>query len=169
LSGSDLTIGYGGLVFNTMPQLQNRIPAHFLGPTIEGAITVIEQLVQKQPPPPATPKADATYRQSWEKFSKRRALIESYVWSVFAAAGKATDKLAEMNLDMSGIINAALKFGDSSILSSDMEWIRYLMTSYRLSEEEVQAYIDAYYQGAKVHLDDSTSMIVNWLKELASG
>ena len=69
---------------------------------------------------------------------------------------------------MAGIINAALKFGDSSVLNSDMAWINYLTTSYRMPEEEIQEYIDAYFQAAKVHLGDRAQMIVEWLEELAS-
>ena len=169
LSGYDLTIGYGGLVFNMMPHLQDYIPAHYLGPTIEGAVPVIEQLVQKQPAAPDIKQAKTSNKQAVDDFNQRRPLIESQVWSSFAANGKATDQLAEMNLDMAGIINAALKFGDSSILNKDMAWIQYLMTSYRLSEEEVQEYVDAYYQAAKAQLGDSTLMIADWLEELASG
>lgn len=168
LAGYDVAIGYGGIVFDMMPQLQKRIPAHYLGPTIEGAVPVIEQLVQNQPAAPTIHKPDEIYNQALEQFNQRRSLIESDVWSSFAAAGKLTDQLGEINLEMAGIINAALKFGDSSILNSDMEWIHFLMTSYRLTEQEVHEYIDAYYQAAKVHLGDSAQMIVNWLAELAS-
>jgi methanogenic corrinoid protein MtbC1 len=168
LSEYDLSIGYGGLVFNTMPQLQEHIPAHYLGPTIEGAVPVIEQLIKKQPANPVVKKAKTNNQQVVEDFSQRRPLIESYIWSNFAAAGEETDQLAEMNQELAGIISAALRFGDSSILNKDMAWIQYLMTSYRISKEEVQEYIDAYYQAAKVHLGESTKMIVEWLEELAS-
>ena len=168
LSEYDLSIGYGGLIFNTMPQLQEYIPAQFLGTTIEGAVPVIEQMAQKQPPLPQIKKAATGRKQAIVEFSQRCPLIESNIWSSFAAAGKATDQLAEMNLEMAGIINAALKFGDSSILSNDIAWIHYLMTSYRLSKEEVQEYVDAYYQAARVHLGGSTQIIVDWLGELAS-
>jgi methanogenic corrinoid protein MtbC1 len=168
LSDYDLTIGYGGIIFNMMPQLQDHIPAQYLGPTIEGAVPIIEQLVRKQPATPALKKAKTTHKQALEDFGQLCPLIESDIWSKFAAEGKATDQLAEMNLEMAGIINAALKFGDSSILNRDMAWIQYLMTSFRLSEKEVQEYIDAYYQAAQAHLGDSTEMIVGWLEELAS-
>jgi DNA-binding transcriptional MerR regulator/methylmalonyl-CoA mutase cobalamin-binding subunit len=167
LARYDIPIGYGGLIFNMMPQLQERIPAHYLGPTIEGALPLVEQLVQRQPASPTVRAIDAIYPQALEEFYQRRSLIESHVWSSLAAAGKTTSELAELNLEMAGIINAALKFGDSSILSRDMEWIHYLMTSYRLPEEVVQEYIDAYYEAAKVHLGGSAKMIVDWLGELA--
>ena len=168
LADHNLVIGYGGLVFNMMPQLRERIPAHYLGPTIEGAVAIVEHLIQTQPPPPTIKHTDASHNQALEQFEQQRSLIESHVWSSYAAAGKATDQLAEINLDLAGIISAALKFGDSELLSRDMKWIHYLMTSYRLSETEAQDYIAAYSQAARVHLGDSTQMIVDWLGELSS-
>ncbi|MFN2137441.1 MAG: MerR family transcriptional regulator, partial [Candidatus Promineifilaceae bacterium] len=38
LTGHEIIIGYGGIIFNMLPQLQERIPAHYLGPTIDGAV-----------------------------------------------------------------------------------------------------------------------------------
>ncbi len=168
LAGHDTIIGYGGLVFNTIPRLQERIPAHYLGPTIEGAVGVVEQLLRIRPPHPAVVRADQSYLQALEQFSRRLSLIESDVWSNFVAAGKPADQLSEINLELAGIISAALKFGDSDILSRDMEWIQYLMTSYRLSEEEVQEYITAYDRAARVHLDGPGQLVTDWLGELAA-
>ena len=68
---------------------------------------------------------------------------------------------------MAGIIISALKFAYSDILSPDMEWIYYLMTSYRLSDEYVQDYISAYYKAAKVHLGEPAQMVIDWLAGLA--
>lgn len=167
LADHDTSIGYGGLVFNMMPQLQERIAAHYLGPTIGGAVAVVEKLIQKQPPHPPLARSDDSYNQALEHFNWRHSLIESHVWSSYAAAGKPTDQLVEINLELAGIISAALKFGDSDILRRDMEWIQYLMTSYQLSEEEVHEYVDAYYQAAKVHLSDSAQTVVDWLGDLA--
>lgn len=169
LDGYDMSIGYGGLVFNMMPQLKERIRAHYLGPTIEGAVPVIEQLIQNQRPHPLITEPDNSYKQAREEFERQRSLIESHVWGSFISAGKPTDQLAEINLELAGIITAALAFGDSDILNRDMAWIQYLMTSFRLSESEVHETISAYYQATKDHLGESAQMIVAWLEALASG
>ena len=169
LAGYDLLIGYGGLVFNMLPQLKERIPAHYLGPTIEGAVGIVERLIQQQKAPPLIEPPDALHSQALEQFERRRSLIESHVWNSFAAAGKPTDQLAEINLELAGIITAMLKFADSDILSHDMEWIHYLMTSYRLPESEIHDYIAAYHEGANVHLGEPAQMVIDWLGDLANG
>lgn len=166
LEGHDLSIGYGGLVFNMMPQLREHISAHYLGPTIEGAIGKIEQLIHRRTTPPPAAPADERHHEALEQFEKRRTLIESTVWNSYAAANKPTDQLAELNLDLAGIIRAALKFSSIDLLSREMEWIHYLMTSYRLTENEVRDYIRTYYESASVHLDEQAHMIVEWLEDV---
>ena len=66
-----------------------------------------------------------------------------------------------------GIIIAALKFSDNDIFSRDMAWINYLMTSYRLTESDIQAYITAYYEAASEHLGVPAQMVIDWLGDLA--
>lgn len=168
LSGHDTAVGYGGLVFNLMPQLQERIPAHFLGPTIEGAVAKVEQLLRQHPPHPPAAQSDQIYSQALQQFDEQHSLLESHLWASYAASGEQTDQLVELNLEMAGIIRAALIFGGSDILKPDMQWLHYLMTSYRLSKSEAQEYIDAYFRAASVHLGETAQMIVNWLAELSS-
>jgi hypothetical protein len=116
-------------------------------------------------PPPAVP-ADERHHEALEQFEKRRTLIESTVWNSYAAANKPTDQLAELNLDLAGIIRAALKFSGIDLLSREMAWIHYLMTSYRLTENEVRDYITTYFESASVHLDEQAQMIVEWLEDV---
>lgn len=168
LEGHDVAIGYGGLVFNMMPQLQERIGAHYLGPTIEGAVLRIEQLVRQRPSAPVIEPAELGYSQALEEYNRQRMLIESDVWSRYAAAEMETEHLAEVNHEMAGIINAALIMGDTHILSRDMEWMAYLMNGYGLTEAEAREFIMAYYEAASVYLSDASAVVVAWLEALTT-
>jgi methanogenic corrinoid protein MtbC1 len=166
LEDHDILIGYGGLVFNMLPQLREHIPAHYLGPTIEGAIGIIEQLIDRKVPPPPAAAADERHIKALKQFEQHRSLIESQVWNSYAASDKMTDQLSEINFDLAGIIISALKFSDIEILGRDMEWIQYLMASYQLTENELRDYIRVYYESAKAHLDDQAHMVFHWLEDL---
>jgi DNA-binding transcriptional MerR regulator len=167
LADYDTIVGYGGIIFNMMPQLRDRIPAHYLGPTIDGAVAFVERLLRHRTPNPSV-TSDHSLSRALAQFKRQRYLIESDVWSSYMAKGKPTDQLAEINNEFAGITVAALIFGDSDILSSDMEWIQYLSNSYRLSETEAQEYITTYQEAAKVNLSGPAQMIADSLREIST-
>ena len=68
-----------------------------------------------------------------------------------------------MNEEFAGIIMAALRFGVDDILSKDMAWNQHLVNSYRISEEEAQSYLSAYYEAANTHLGGAGQMVVDSL------
>ncbi len=164
LSDRDILIGYGGAAFNMMPQLRKRIPAHFLGPSIEGAVTVVERLIQRRASNPSA-ASDLSFDEALVQFKRRRSQIESDIWRIFTSKGKGTEQLAAMNQELAGIIAAALTFGDGDILGSDMQWIDYMAKNYRTSESEARAYLTTYSKAAEVHLDGPAKIIAGWLRK----
>ena len=167
LAGQETIIGYGGTIFNMMPQLQQHIPAHYLGPTIDGAVPVVERLIRTRTPNPSV-VPDHLFSQALREYQQCRYLIEAGVWHSYSASGKPTGRLAEMNQELAGIITAALIFGESDILSPEMDWAHYFSNSYRLSETEAQAYLDTYYEAAQDHLGDAAQMVAGWLHDLST-
>jgi hypothetical protein len=90
------------------------------------------------------------------------------VWGTFIATNKPTDHLSQMNHEFGGIIEAALKFGDIHLLAADIQWVEYLLASYRQPREVLIDYLQAYHQAVRIHLGDSASMIAEWLFNLLS-
>jgi methanogenic corrinoid protein MtbC1 len=169
LEGHETTIAYGGVIFNVMPQLQDRIPAQYLGPTIEGAVSVAERLIQQPAPEKTVAACGSSFTQALQQFRQRRYLIESHIWRIYSEAGKTTSRLDALNHEFGDIIIAALIFADNGIFSPEMEWIHYLMSSYKLSEAEAMEYVAAYYQAAKTHLTGPAEMVCDWLLKLQDG
>ena len=167
LVNSETIIGYGGIIFNMMPQLRERIPAHYLGQTIEGAVPVVERLIRQRAPNPSV-ASDQGFNRVLSQFKQRRALIESHIWRIFTVAAKSTEHLAEINHELAGVIMAALIFGDRDILSRDMEWIDYLVKNYRISEKEAREYMTIYSQATEVHLNGPAKMVTEWLQAIAA-
>ena len=163
---NETIIGYGGIIFNVLPQLQERIPAHYLGATIDGAVAVVEQLIRNGTPNPSV-AAEQFFEEALQQYEWRRALIESHIWNSFSASGNSSKHLSEMNEEFAGVIMAALRFGVDDILSPDMSWNQHLVNSYRVSEEDAQAYLSAYHQAAKTHFFGAGMVVADLLSEIA--
>ena len=164
VDGDGTIVGYGGIVFNMIPKLQERIPAHYLGPTIDGAVAVVERLIRTGTPNPSA--AGQAYDEALRQFKQQRSRIESSVWNSFFAEGNSREKLQEMNEEMAGIITAALRFGVDEILGRQMAWHQHLANSYRISDEEAQAYLSAYQKAANTHLGGAGQMVADSLAKM---
>ena len=70
-------VAYGGRVFNSVPALRKRIPAYFLGETIEESLTVIEQLIQNPKFVPINDETPIAYQKLAQEFKEKRGLIEA--------------------------------------------------------------------------------------------
>ena len=154
------------LVFNIIPKLQERIPAHYLGPTIDGAVAEVERLIRKGAPNPSA--AGQSYDEALKQYKQRRTLIESHIWNSLSTNESTNKHLSEMNEEFAGIISATLRFGVDEILSRKMAWGQHLVNSYRISEEDARAYLSAYHQAAKTHLDGAGKIVAEMFEEIAA-
>ena len=62
LQAYNVLVGYGGLVFNQMPALQQTIPGHFLGESLEEALQRVQKLLADKPDAPSVSEAGEEYR-----------------------------------------------------------------------------------------------------------
>jgi methanogenic corrinoid protein MtbC1 len=166
LQSSDIRIAFGGLAFNQIPRLSQLIPGYFLGETIQGSVETIMQIIANKLPEPEPIAPSESYQKALSQFRERQALIETHVWGRFIATTKPTRYLAKINNDIGQIIGAALNLGDIALLETNISWIEYLLTSYRPPKQLIIQYLQAYHQGAKIHLGDSASMVLDWFSQL---
>jgi len=166
IHAQDTPLAYGGRVFNLMPNLQQHIPGHFLGATLEEAVETASILLEQRPPIPESQAQDEIYQNALAHYRERQSLIESHVWGTFIATGKPTEHLAAINHDISQTVTAALDLGDINLLGKDIGWFEQLLLSYHQSSIFINDYMLAYYQAAKIHLSESPRLIVDWLAAL---
>lgn len=168
LQSQNISLAFGGLAFNLIPNLRHLIPGYFLGETLEESYQRALQLIGRKPPVSPKVEVSEAYEKALAQYSRRQALIESQIWGTFIATNKPTKNLAKMNDEIGQVIEAALKLGDLSVLSTDISWIEYLLTSYRPSKELIYDYLQAYLQAATIYLEDDASMIIDWLADITS-
>lgn len=162
----DIKVAFGGLAFNQMPRLRELIPGHFLGESIQGALETVSLIIANKFPEPQTIEPSDAYQMALLLFRQRQALIETHVWGTFIATNKPTRYLSMINKDIGQVLDAALSLGDMALLGTDIGWIEYLLTSYRPPKQLIIEYLQVYHQGARIHLGDAASMVLDYFAQL---
>ena len=163
LSELKVPLGYGGLIFNLLPELRERIPGHFLGETLEQAVQEIEHLVAHTTESPHVEKASEIYRTAQKQFTEKRPLIEAYLWNVFQSNGMKEHHLEIANEFLGKDIQAALILGDMEFLGSEMGWIRSLLENHNIPRQVLPHYLELYRQALEVNLNEAGQPVIDWL------
>jgi DNA-binding transcriptional MerR regulator/methylmalonyl-CoA mutase cobalamin-binding subunit len=169
LREQEMPVAYGGLIFNTIPELRARIAGHFLGERLEQVPRLVESLmVAPRPAPEAEPVPDR-FGEMEAHFRERRGQIEAQLVQNLIAEGMPVNHLAVANGEMGLNIDAALALGNIAYLGTDIEWVEDLIKNYRLPTESLKTYLRAYRRVAGEQLDERGEPIVAWLGSLVDG
>ena len=163
LAAEGVPVAYGGLIFNRIPELRDRIPGHFLGEGLAPAPQGVETLMiapRSASPVQAVPEA---YPRARKHFGERQGLIEAQIVQALLPKGMALSALTTVNQEMGLNIDAALALGDMRFLGSDMRSVVGLIEQHGLAIEVPGTYLEAYYQMAREQLDERGEPIVAWL------
>jgi DNA-binding transcriptional MerR regulator len=169
LQQEGVPLAYGGLVFNLLPALRQRIAGHFLGEALETAPQRIESLMTAPRPVPTPETIPAVYLQALQHFEERQSLVEARVIQSLSSAGYAHNHLALANRELGLNISAALSLGDMDLLGTNIEWVTGLLGNHQLPVEALFGYLHAYHQAAIEQLDERGQTIITWLDKLRSG
>ncbi len=163
----ELKLAYGGLIFNQIPGLRGRIPAHFLGESLEGAPEVIDRLLMTRGEMPSFEGSPEDHKEAIAAFLRSTPKIETFVWDSMAGEEITPQDLVRVNASMSQNISAALALGDLAYLDSSFEWLQTRMTDDRWTQEQLDRYLLAYSQAAERYLDQPAQAIVQWMEALS--
>jgi methanogenic corrinoid protein MtbC1 len=169
LKQSGVPLAYGGLMFNLLPTLRERIPGHFLGERLEAAPERVDSLMAAPRPVPTVQNVPEKYLQALEHFEDHRGLVEARVIEVQNGMGIANSHLALANRELGLNISAALALGDMDFLGTDIEWVAGLIKNRHLPDEVLYSYLNAYHQGLGEHLDERGQPIIDWLGRVLNG
>jgi MerR family transcriptional regulator, light-induced transcriptional regulator len=156
---------YGGWVFNRAPSLRERIPAHFLGETIETALDSIDLLSVHPLPAPEVSVVPVPLASASRTFCRKRALIEAEVFASMQAQNLSTELLSMANNYLSADLTAALELGDPSGLAMDIEWIRNQMSVQNISTALLSAHLNAYQRAVRKLFGDESNVINAWFAD----
>lgn len=170
LKEMNVSLAFGGIVFNHIPQAIEAIPGHFLGKSLEHVPSLIENLLQMMPPASKGKKASKSYETAHQYFVEQRPAIEAQLHSLPELSAMPTQLLNNTNHEFGDNIEAGLQFGDLEMVNANLEWVKGLLLNNheRLSKTSLQDYLQAYHKVAEAKLDKRGAPLLDWFSHLAA-
>lgn len=164
LQSERVPLAYGGLVFNRIPRLRGRIAGHFLGETLDAALTTIESFMAVARPTPRAEPIPARYLEAREHYQERQSLLEADLIQTLYAGGMALSDLQRANRELSLRIGAALTLGGMDLLDAEIAWLEGMLSHHRRSPGSLDTYLEAYGRAVQKHLDARGEPIKAWFR-----
>lgn len=158
-----IPLAYGGLIFNRIPALRDKIPAIFMGETIEAGLATVERLLMDQKVISIPDVVESHHHELVSEFHQKRALIERSVLEQLNNDGLATDYLLEANSYFGSGLEAALEFGNPAFLEADLNWVNKLLTDRRITTATLHPFMMAYSHAVRINLGETGALISTWI------
>jgi DNA-binding transcriptional MerR regulator len=166
LQSEGVLLAYGGMIFNLLPELCDRIPGLFLGESLEQVVQVVENIMANPKRIPMVESVSNDYLQVYAQFKEYRPRIEAHLWEQFQTNGMNKYHLEIANEFLGGDIEAALFLGEMSLLRSDIDWLKGLLIYHDIPVELLSKYLQLYKGAIEVNLGSQGRPIVEWLKSV---
>jgi hypothetical protein len=159
-------VGYGGRVFNQLPELQALIAGEFLGAEMDTAVARIDELLQRTTD--VRHEAIAPRDVGAELYRRSRSEIEAVLQKRLEAEADPGIELAIANSYFGGALAAALELGNIAYLSADMDWIDFLLTKPHMPFASSHNYLLAYAASIRDVMGPAGTPIAEWLEGRAA-
>jgi methanogenic corrinoid protein MtbC1 len=164
LQGTGIPLAYGGLIFNRLPDLRQRMPAFFLGETLDTAVQSIESLVIN-PVTSSYPTTTTATGQTLSKvYNEKRLRIEATVFESLSKAVLRPEFIDVANSFFGNALSAALELGDPAFLDADLDWLKRLLTSRHMSAVLLIPYLTAYQAAFQKELGAAGTPVIEWIE-----
>lgn len=163
LQQRETPVAYGGLIFNRMPRLRDRMPGYFLGERLDEAAGRVADLLTAGASMPAGEPVDEGYQRALACFQRQRPFLEGHVWERMVDKGLAPGHLQVAGEHLEQGIHAALLFGDMSLIDDEIDWVRALLANHGIPEQALAVYLSVYGETARAQLDGDCALVVAWL------
>lgn len=160
----NIPLAYGGLIFNRVPSLCQRIPAHFLGQQLDQAVVRAEQILVAPRRIEVPLPGDDPYRELAALFLEKRPLIEHAVYQAYKKDGEVTQQAVDAINYLGKGLSAALELGDINFLDADLEWVRVLLARRKLPTSPLAPFLQIYSKAVRSVLGETGHPISNWLE-----
>jgi hypothetical protein len=163
LQERNMQVAFGGRVFNHISGLSGRIPAHFLGNTIESAIPMIESLITHSIPAPAKETIEKRTLHLATAYKEKRFMIESRLLDTLKSHNQSVDYIDTAIHFLGDTLTAALDLGDISYTSTDIHWLTNLLMERNVSLSLLPMFLSLYAQASREVMGEDGQLISEWL------
>lgn len=163
LQQAGFQMAYGGRIFNRLPGLRTRIPAHFLAEALDDSLAAAERLVRQPVPPPQVAPAPEELRACLQAFQSARPMIEYDLQARLSARGLPADQIEGANRYFGDGLTAALELGDPAWLQSDLDWLGELLGARKIERGRLETYLQLYAAAVRERLGPAGTPIASWI------
>jgi hypothetical protein len=156
-------LAFGGRVFNSIESLREKIPGAFLGEYLPEATSVIEGLLHKPPKAESRLTISKADQKALTQFRQARPQVEAEVFLNTRKLPAPMASVLEANRHMGNNIDAALLFGDISLLGYDLAWVEGLLSRRTLKAGLLSSYLHAYLKATQQQMGDAGRAVIDWL------
>lgn len=158
-----LALAYGGRIFNTNSEIRGRIPAYFLGETLEESLDRIEQLASAPAPFPDILRGGVDFHETAAVFRIKRPRIEATVIEKMKKLALAHEAILLANEQFAEGLIAALELGDPAFMENDLEWVSDLLADRKIAGETLRGYLDVYRKAVDEEMGAAGARIRDWV------
>ena len=163
LSSQNLSVAFGGRIFNIHDGLPACIPGYFLGPDLLSALDQIEGLLSRNIRMPKPRAASPLYVAAYQAFVSQRGQIELTLRESIEDLHLAPADLQTGIHFLGENITAALQLGDMSYVSAEVDWLNILLQFHDAQPGQLIHFLQSYSEAVKANMNGQGQPISEWL------
>jgi len=161
-------VAYGGRIFNSLPEIRARIPAHFLGKTLQEAIQAIDTLLSSDTPLEGFSPISEQEKYLSDLYSQKQPLITLNTLTETSKIGIPEKHALIATQQLGNNLLATLSLGNISALSSEIEWTKGLLLEQIQNESNLKKFLEAYTNAIDSVMGKDGLPISSWLRAQAN-
>jgi len=162
-------VAYGGRIFNQLPELRNRIPAHFLGTSIQEAIQAIETLLTSDIPIEGIQPINEQDKRLSNSFIHNQPMIDMYTLTETNKIGIPIEFSSLAIHQLGNNLVSALSLGELDALKLEMTWIEGLVREHNQNFESLDSFFSAYAKSIDSAMGKEGQPISAWIRTQING
>jgi methanogenic corrinoid protein MtbC1 len=169
LRDSGVQVAFAGRIFNLLPELRNRIPAHFLGESIPHAIQSTETLLRSDIPLENSNPIDEKDIALSKAYAFHQPMIDTYALTKANKAGIPVEFAILAVQELGSNLASALSLGYLESMAIEMDWIRGLLQEHAQNVESLGTFLTAYADAVDEVMGQEGHRISTWMRRQTRG
>jgi hypothetical protein len=162
-------VAYGGRIFNLVPELRKRIPAYFLGESLQEAIQSVETLLVSDMPLEGIEPVDDVSKKLSIAFNHNQPMIDMYALNETNKIGIPIEFSMIAIQQLGNNMRSALSMGNIEALNTEMDWIKGLLHEHQQDGESLNSFLTAYIKSVDSAMGKEGRPISDWLRTQKTG
>lgn len=168
LTAGGARVAYGGRIFNLIPEIRSRIPAHYLGETIQDAVQNTETVITSDVSPNGFKPVSRQDMSLRESFVRSQPTIDMIVLTEINKFDISQEYATIAVQELGSNLRAALSFGIIDSVSQELDWITRLLKEHNLPAEHLEFFLNAYANAVDSAMGSEGKRISSWIRSQAN-